>query len=457
VRIQDDYGKNAAVKLAGRAKTTADKAHLLAETERGFHFAGKLEDLHRRWVLPVHYGVSRSVAATTLFPWSLPRERSQGVGRSVALALRAELARHSCWRNAFGCERKDHRYYEIVEDTIRQGFDYRYLIIMDGRGAAAAIQPCFFLDQDLLQGTGSSIQMLARSVRALWPRFMFMRTLMVGCAAGEGHIDSREKSPASLMACLASAITEIARAHGASLVVLKEFPARYRPTLQCFADSGFTRIPSLPMTAFSLSYSSFDDYMNRALSRKTRQDLRKKFRSASRSAPIRMTVMTDVSHMIDALYPLYLAVHQRSDFHFEKLTKEYFCRLGAEMPDKVRFFVWCQNERPIAFSLCMLQGEAIYAEYLGLDYELALDLHLYHYAFRDTVAWAIANGYRSIRSGALNYDPKLHLGAVLDPIDLYVKHTSKLLNLILRLASPLLGPTRSDKTLRKFSNYCDLF
>jgi hypothetical protein len=36
--------------------------------------------------------------------------------------------------------------------------------------------------------------------------------------------------------------------------------------------------------------------------------------------------------------------------------------------------------------------EAIYAEYIGLDYELALDLHLYHYVFRDMVSWAMANG-----------------------------------------------------------------
>ena len=376
---------------------------------------------------------------------------------SIALASRSELAHHPRWRTAFAGERKDHRFYEIAEDTIREGFDYRYFILKDHSGAAVAIQPCFFLDQDLLQGAGSAIRMLAKVARAVWPRFMFIRTLMVGCTAGEGHIDSSDNRANSLMASLASAISEIARAHGASLVVLKEFPARYRATLACFVDNGFTRLPSLPMTAFNISYSSFDDYMSQALSSKTRKDLRKKFRSASRSAPIRMTVMNDVSHMIDELHPLYLAVYQRSDLQFEKLTKKYFCRLGAEMPDKVRFFVWHQNERPIAFSLCMLHGDAIYAEYLGLDYELALDLHLYHYAFRDVVAWAMANGYRSLRSGGLNYDPKLHLGAVLDPVDLYVKHTSRFLNSALRLALPLLGPIRSDRSLRKFPNYRDLF
>ena len=79
------------------------------------------------------------------------------------------------------------------------------------------------------------------------------------------------------------------------------------------------------------------------------------------------------------------------------------------MPDKVRYFVWRQEGRAVAFSLCMVEGEDIFAEYLGLDYGCALDLHLYHYAFRDVVRWAMANGYKRFRSTGLNYDPKLHL------------------------------------------------
>ena len=115
---------------------------------------------------------------------------------------------------------------------------------------------------------------------------------------------------------------------------------------------------------------------------------------------------------------------ERSKLRFEKLTREFLCELGRRMPDKVRYFIWRQEGRVIAFSLCMVEGDDLYAEYLGLDYTLALKLHLYHYAFRDVVTWAIANGYKNFRSSGLNYDPKLHLRSRLDPIDLYVRHTS---------------------------------
>jgi predicted N-acyltransferase len=127
------------------------------------------------------------------------------------------------------------------------------------------------------------------------------------------------------------------------------------------------------------------------------------------------------------------------------------------MPDKVRFFVWRQEGRQIAFTLCMIEGDALYAEYIGLDYKVALDLHLYHYAVRDMTSWAIANGYKWLRSSGLNYDPKLHLRHLLDPIDLYVRHTSLIANTVLKRILPLIEPTRYDPTLKKFPNYAELW
>ena len=105
----------------------------------------------------------------------------------------------------------------------------------------------------------------------------------------------------------------------------------------------------------------------------------------------------------------------------------------------------------------MIEGDALYAEYIGLDYKVALDLHLYHYAVRDMTSWAITNGYKWLRSSGLNYDPKLHLRHLLDPIDLYVRHTSLIANTVLKRILPLIEPTRYDPTLKKFPNYAELW
>jgi hypothetical protein len=51
---------------------------------------------------------------------------------------------------------------------------------------------------------------------------------------------------------LACAVVGHARTLGARLVVLKEFPAKYRASLDSFREHGFARIPSMPMTRVSI-------------------------------------------------------------------------------------------------------------------------------------------------------------------------------------------------------------
>jgi hypothetical protein len=104
----------------------------------------------------------------------------------VQVVSRAELAHCRQWRSAFSGSRKHHRYYELVEDTIRQGFDYRYFVIRDALGEVRATQPFFILDQDLLAGSSQRTGALVAAVRRLWPRFLKLRTLMVAVRPAKG-------------------------------------------------------------------------------------------------------------------------------------------------------------------------------------------------------------------------------------------------------------------------------
>lgn len=71
---------------------------------------------------------------------------------SVAVIDRAELVSSDIWTSMFASERKDHRYYEIIEDSIRDGFDYKYFAVRGSDGSIRAIQPFFLIDQDILEG-----------------------------------------------------------------------------------------------------------------------------------------------------------------------------------------------------------------------------------------------------------------------------------------------------------------
>jgi predicted N-acyltransferase len=377
---------------------------------------------------------------------------------SIAVVSRAELAGCAPWTSTFADQRKDHRYYEILDDTLRDNFEYRYFAIVDNDGHVRAVQPFFLVDQDILEGLGAERSHWISLVRRFYPRFLKLRALMVGCSAGEAHLAATETLPADIVAkTLSNGIVAQARSLNAQLVVLKEFPSRYREVLHCFVQCGFARAPSMPMTMLDIGYDSFDAYMEKALKSSSRRKLRKKLSATAGASDIRMSVTDDAASFIDEVYPLYLQVFERSKMQFEKLTKDFFRQLGQRMSDKVRFFAWRRGNVLVAFSLCMVQGDSLYAEYVGFDYAVALDLHLYHYVVRDMINWGIGKGYKWFRSSGLNYDPKLHMKHRLDPIDLYARHTSVLANAIFRLALPWMAPVRYDATLKLFPNYGELW
>ena len=109
----------------------------------------------------------------------------QGIAKIVT---RGELQNCDAWKRAFQDKCKDHRFYEIIEQTLANDFEHRYLLLEDSAGNVRAIQPLFFVRQNLVEGVPGKVRTAVEAVRRHFPHFLTMRVLMVGCAAGEGHL-----------------------------------------------------------------------------------------------------------------------------------------------------------------------------------------------------------------------------------------------------------------------------
>src|SRR4029450_1069223 len=234
----------------------------------------------------------------------MPRSSSVPTPQSVAkIVTRSELHNCDAWRRAFHNKRKDHRYYEIVEGTLEGGFEYCHLLLEDGSGNTRAIQPVFFVRQNLIEGVPGKISSIIDRIRKVLPRFLTMRVLMVGCAAGAGDLSACDETDESWVAnALQATLSTYARHNKASLIVLKDFPATYRSTLETFLLNGYARIPSMPMTRLPLPYKDWDENF-RTLSKATRKDLRRKFRKAEQAAKIEMELVSDITALVDEIYP----------------------------------------------------------------------------------------------------------------------------------------------------------
>jgi hypothetical protein len=389
--------------------------------------------------------LAHPATATPVVSFELPGALAQIFARSVDIE-------RDLWDAAFAGQHKDFEYYRLLEETLSGQFTYRYLVLRSRSGQAIALQPLIVTTQDLLASAGTAIARLASKIRSKWPRFFQSRMLMAGCVVGEGHLGVIPPHDAREVALqIAGALDELGRRERIAITAFKEFPAGERDAVSALERAAYTRLDGFPPLQLDLSFNSFDDYLQTRLSKVMRKSLRRKFREADRATPsIELQVLTNAEEIIDEVYPLYRNVAERSDVTFEVFTREYFLEAARRMPGRFRYFVWRHRDRAVAFSFCTIWNGTIYDNDIGLDYDVAHDLHLYYVTFRDIIGWALRNGMTRYCTAPFHYDAKLHLRLQPTPVDIYVRHRSPSVNTLLRIIAPLFAPAKSDAALRRY-------
>jgi len=379
-------------------------------------------------------------------------------GRAV-VANRVSQADAETWAAGLRHQANDHRYYELTHDALGDQFEHYYLLLQDHSGTTRAIQPFLIVNQDLVTGMPPAIRRVMDRIRLRFPSTLVMRMLMVGCSAGEGHLvrDRATGGVEWVARALSESLHPVARGFQAAMIVLKDFPKTYRKSLRPMRRAGYARVPSMPGSRLDLDFKNFEDYLQTRLSHKTRKNLRAKYRKAAAGPLVKMEVVSDIAPHIDEIFPLYRQVLERSQYKFEELTKSYFLQVSRRMSERALFFIWRQNGKAVAFSACAGHEGVLRDHYIGLDYNVALDQHLYFVTFRDIVTWAIENKYHTYYSAPLNYEPKYHLRHDLVPLDLYVRASWNWINPLLRFIVPYLEPTRYDPMIRRFANAHELW
>jgi hypothetical protein len=378
---------------------------------------------------------------------------------SVAVVDRIATEDRPAFEFGFRRYALDHRYYEITQSALGKQFEHLYLLLKDATGATRAVQPFLLVHQDLVMGTPAFVRRSVEAARRIFPSFLKLPMIMVGCSAGEGDIacDTVSGEIGWTVDGLKEVLPQVGRSLGAWMIVFKDYPKTYRSFLDLMVTNGFTRVPSMPATGMALNFQDFEDYLGTKLSHAMRKNLRRKFRKSAEGSPIEFEVVTDITPYAEEVLPLYQGVYQRAAQKFEELNVTYLSELGKKMPDRSRFLIWRIQGRIVAFASCIVYDGVLRDNYIGLDYSVALDRHLYFVTWRDTVIWAMENGYRYYHSAPLNYDPKLHFRMELEPLDLCVRATNAPLNGILRRLLPILEPTRYDAAVKKFPNANELW
>src|SRR5690348_15726435 len=102
----------------------------------------------------------------------MERELAFPLADGCARIVRVDaLKGNDFWRLAFAGKTKDSRYYELIERALADQFEHYYVILEGHAGKTRAVQPIFFVRQNLVEGVPGRVRAVVDLVRKKFPRF----------------------------------------------------------------------------------------------------------------------------------------------------------------------------------------------------------------------------------------------------------------------------------------------
>jgi predicted N-acyltransferase len=153
--------------------------------------------------------------------------------------------------------------------------------------------------------------------------------------------------------------------------------------------------------------------------------------------------------LLDEAYGLYMEVVNKHEMGFEKVPKEFFRRISDNMPGATKYFFWRVDGKLAAFLLCIASDKVLIDYYIGFDYDLAHEYHLYFIKFRDVLEWCVSNGIKKYDIGYTGYEAKKRLGFRPKSLFIYFKLSNRFIRPVFNRFSGFLKFENFDPALRK--------
>ena len=381
-----------------------------------------------------------------------PRCLTKGVQADPAFAVRVSTSlkeiEESEWNAVFPHTPEGYHFFRTIDETLSRQFTFYYISIYHG-SHIICLAPCFVTDYSLDATVAGPLKTAASWIQKVIPRFLTIRILVCGSPTGEGRLGLATSDLPTTAQLLMEGMRAVARREHAQLLAFKDFSPSYASFLEALSRMHFHNMPSYPMAELAISFPSFEAYLA-SLSRATRKDLRRKFKKSDH-LHVEMEVRSELGDLLDQAYQLYLSTFEQSDTKFELITKDFFEQISGNMPEETKYFLWRIDGRLVAFDLCVVSGSTLIDEYIGMDYDVAYQYHLYYLTFRDILNWCIENGIRRYAGGAINYDPKKRLDFTFIPQAIYFKHMNRLMNLVFGLIGIVVNPENFNPLLHSLN------
>jgi len=253
---------------------------------------------------------------------------------------------------------------------------------------------------------------------------MATRVAIVGCLISDrGWVPLRDdlKDRRGALQLILREVDKLSREHKAQLAMLKDihcnFPTEDRAVMR---SAGFKEGFSLPTIRVNTTYKSFEDFLNKQLTKNGRKHARKQFRKAE--GLFKLRVVDDFEDVLPSVLPLYRAVFLKAKYQFEELPPGFFVECARSESPRTELIVCERNDgRIVGSMLIFYDAKEQLNKRIGIDYSIAESGLIYNLLNYTGIQRAIARGVETLWLGQSSYIPKSRLGGELDDQYLLIK------------------------------------
>lgn len=334
-----------------------------------------------------------------------------------------------------------HAYLAAMEQSGINGWSYCYLLFYREQQLVAHVSAGILeFNLDLMAQGG--LKRIFSLIRRVLPRFLHIKMIECGhpTALGNTFVLSPAVQHRDILPHIDRELRRVAREHHTNLVLIRDVRTHERRAFLPLYGLGYRIVPNMTNTFLRITQSDFTHYLA-DLTAKRRHEVRfhrKKFAAQGCS----VERVEDFAPWAQCMVELWNNTAARaSEYQREQLNAEFFRSMSDQLGKRSFALLCMRNGVPIGFTVLIDAGHSLISTYCGLDYRYNRSTHAYFVLFYASIEAATQLRKNWLELGITSYIPKIELGALPEPLRIYVTATNPVYRLLLAPFLRLTGRT----------------
>ena len=349
-------------------------------------------------------------------------------------------------------------YLRAIEHSKINDFRYAYFMFyIDGLLVAHVQVGILTFGLDTMASYG--LKKIFNFIKKIYPSFLKITLIESGfvSALGNSLRVSDNEYLAEILEIYDKELIKLAKREKTTLILVRDIYTREKENYDLLLKYKYKLFNNFPNTFLEINYNNFEGYIN-DLNAKRRHEVKRRLKVFYNKG-CTVEKIVDFSPYTDHLINLWNQTFFHSkEYQREILNKDYFKFLSDYLKERSFILLCKKGNIPIGFTMFIDSGDTLISTYCGIDYNYNQSCYTYFVLFYESIKESIKSGKKWLELGITNYNPKIEIGAVPEPLYVYGKSINPLLNLffvpLLKLTSiSAKFQTRNVFSSRHFSRF----